>query len=300
MLQTIAIRGYRSLREIVLPLRRLTVVTGANGTGKSSLYRALRLLADCGRGEVIGSLAREGGLESVLWAGPEQLGGARRTGRVEGTTRTGPVALELGFASDDFGYLVDLGPTPDGRSQIVVRVRPGDQARGGVRGRGDAHRLDPGAPNARLRRGDRRVRPGIRRGLPVAAAVSQRARRIRPPRRTSRTRRGSRTDCAAGGSTTASGSTRPHRHAYPRSAPARRCCPTTAAIWPRRSRRSSKPGSTTSRAQSPTPSTALRCRWPSTTGCSTSNCISAACCVRCAPPNCPTAHCDSCCGRPRC
>jgi predicted ATPase len=109
MLHTIAICGYRSLREVVLPMRRLTVVTGANGTGKSSLYRALRLLADCGRGEVIGSLAREGGLDSVLWAGPEQLSGARRTGRVEGTARTGPVALELGFASDDFGYVVDLG-----------------------------------------------------------------------------------------------------------------------------------------------------------------------------------------------
>jgi predicted ATPase len=109
MLHTVAIRGYRSLREIVLPLARLTVVTGANGTGKSSLYRALRLLADCGRGEVIGSLAREGGLDSVLWAGPEHLRSARRTGKVEGTTRTGPVSLELGFASDDFGYLVDLG-----------------------------------------------------------------------------------------------------------------------------------------------------------------------------------------------
>ena len=109
MLHTIAVRGYRSLREIMMPMRRLTVITGANGTGKSSLYRALGLLADCGRGEVIGSLAREGGLQSVLWAGPEHLGGARRTGRVEGTTRTGPVALELGFASDDFGYLVDLG-----------------------------------------------------------------------------------------------------------------------------------------------------------------------------------------------
>jgi len=109
MLHAIAVRGYRSLREIVMPMRRLTVITGANGTGKSSLYRALRLLADCGRGEVIGSLAREGGLQSVLWAGPEQLNGARRTGRVEGTARTGPVALELGFASDDFGYLVDLG-----------------------------------------------------------------------------------------------------------------------------------------------------------------------------------------------
>ncbi|WP_395307363.1 AAA family ATPase [Mycobacterium sp. AMU20-3851] len=109
MLSTIAIRGYRSLREIVLPLGDLTVVTGANGTGKSSVYRALRLLADCGSGAVIGSLAREGGLESVLWAGPEQTAGARRTGRTEGSTRTRPVSLELGFASDDFGYLIDLG-----------------------------------------------------------------------------------------------------------------------------------------------------------------------------------------------
>lgn len=109
MLTTVAIRGYRSMREVVLPLTGLTVVTGANGTGKSSVYRALKLLADCGRGEVVGSLAREGGLESVLWAGPEHTAGARRTGSTQGTTRTRPVALELGFSSDDFGYLIDLG-----------------------------------------------------------------------------------------------------------------------------------------------------------------------------------------------
>lgn len=116
MLQTVAIRGYRSLREVVLPLGRLSVVTGANGAGKSSLYRALRLLADCGRGEVIASLAREGGLQSALWAGPEELKGARRTGKAQGTVRTRPVSLELGFAADDFGYLVDLGiPVSAGR-----------------------------------------------------------------------------------------------------------------------------------------------------------------------------------------
>jgi predicted ATPase len=109
MLQTVAIRGYRSLREVIVPLGGLSIVTGANGAGKSSLYRALRLLADCGRGEVIGSLAREGGLQSVLWAGPEQLGGARRTGKAQGTVRTRPVSLEMGFTADDFGYLVDLG-----------------------------------------------------------------------------------------------------------------------------------------------------------------------------------------------
>jgi predicted ATPase len=110
MLTTVAVSGYRSLRDVVVPLHGLDVVTGANGSGKSSLYRALRLLAGCGSGDVIGALAREGGLQSALWAGPATLGGARRGGyAAQGTTRKGPVSLRLGFASDDFGYLVDLG-----------------------------------------------------------------------------------------------------------------------------------------------------------------------------------------------
>jgi predicted ATPase len=111
VIATIAIENYRSLRDLRLSLHRLNVVTGANGTGKSSLYRALRLLADCASGRVISSLAREGGLESVLWAGPEHLAGSVRSGRhpVQGTVRSGPVSLQLGFASDDFSYLIDLG-----------------------------------------------------------------------------------------------------------------------------------------------------------------------------------------------
>jgi predicted ATPase len=111
VITTIAIENYRSLRDLRLPLERLNVVTGANGTGKSGLYRALRLLADCASGRVISSLAREGGLESVLWAGPEHLAAAVRSGRhpVQGTVRSGPINLQLGFASDDFSYLIDLG-----------------------------------------------------------------------------------------------------------------------------------------------------------------------------------------------
>ena len=109
MYRTLAVAGYRSLRDVAINLGRVTVITGENGSGKSSLYRSLRLLAGCALGDAVGSLAREGGLNSVLWAGPESLNGARRTGQVQGTVRKGPVSLRLGIGADALGYLVDLG-----------------------------------------------------------------------------------------------------------------------------------------------------------------------------------------------
>ncbi len=109
MFSVLAVQGYRSLRDLRVALGRLTIITGPNGSGKSSLYRALRLLAACGQGRVIGALAREGGLASALWAGPESLGGARRGHAVSGTVRRRPTALQLGVAGEGLGYLVDLG-----------------------------------------------------------------------------------------------------------------------------------------------------------------------------------------------
>jgi predicted ATPase len=116
VLQTLAIENYRSLRQLVLPLTSLSVVTGANGSGKSSLYRSLRLLADGARNGIVAALAREGGLPSTLWAGPEHIGRAVREGRypVQGTAgRRQSIALKLGFGADDFGYAIDLGLPQD-------------------------------------------------------------------------------------------------------------------------------------------------------------------------------------------
>lgn len=112
---TLAVSGYRSLRSLVLPLERLNVVTGANGSGKSSLYRSLRLLADVAQGQAIASLAAEGGLRSTMWAGGAGYSSAMRSGRapMQGNVGRGPVSLRLGFASEDYGYAIDLGlPIP--------------------------------------------------------------------------------------------------------------------------------------------------------------------------------------------
>lgn len=119
MILTLAVSGYRSIRNLTLPLDRITVVTGANGSGKSSLYRAIRLLGDVAQGQAIASLAREGGLQSTLWAGPETVSRAMKRGEVpvQGTRRKSLVSLRLGFADEDYGYAIDLGlPVADSTS----------------------------------------------------------------------------------------------------------------------------------------------------------------------------------------
>ena len=116
MLTTLAVANYRSIRQLVLPLGPLNVVTGPNGSGKSNLYKALRLLADTAQGGVVATLAREGGLTSTLWAGPENISRRMKSGevRIEGGSRRDPINLRLGFGTDDLGYAIDLGiPTPD-------------------------------------------------------------------------------------------------------------------------------------------------------------------------------------------
>ncbi len=111
MISRLAIAGYRSFRDVGLQLDQLNVVTGANGTGKSNLYRALRLLADIAQGRIIQSLAAEGGLSSTLWAGPEDFSRAMKAGTqaVQGVLRKAPISLRLGFSSPEYGYAMDLG-----------------------------------------------------------------------------------------------------------------------------------------------------------------------------------------------
>ena len=96
MLETLAVQNYRTLRDFVIPLRSLSLVTGVNGSGKSNIYKALRLLAGTAQGGAIAALAHEGGIESALWAGPA-------------SSRESVVSLGLGFTGSEFSYAIDLG-----------------------------------------------------------------------------------------------------------------------------------------------------------------------------------------------
>lgn len=73
MLTDVGLKGYRSIRKLHLPLRRLTVLTGGNGVGKTNLYRALELLHAAAVGTLAGEIAGEGGLGSIFWAGGKNL-----------------------------------------------------------------------------------------------------------------------------------------------------------------------------------------------------------------------------------
>ena len=94
-LSAITIENYRSIRGLSLPVEQLSIFVGANGVGKTNLYKALELLRRAADGTVTRAIAEEGGLESVLWAGP-------RSDRK-------PVRLVLSARFDELEYGVEIG-----------------------------------------------------------------------------------------------------------------------------------------------------------------------------------------------
>jgi predicted ATPase len=100
-IRTVHIEHYRSIRSLSLDLGQVTVVVGANGCGKSNLYRALLLLHAGAMGHLAQAFADEGGMPSALYAGPKRRDELRE------------VRLVVGVDLDDFSYRLACGlPTP--------------------------------------------------------------------------------------------------------------------------------------------------------------------------------------------
>jgi len=97
--------GYRSLQRIHYPMSRLDVFVGANGVGKSNLYRGLELLAAAAANTLGAELARES-LPLAMWAGSNKGGGPRL------------IRLSAGFSEPNqlktaYRYEVEVGyPAP--------------------------------------------------------------------------------------------------------------------------------------------------------------------------------------------
>jgi predicted ATPase len=93
--------GYRSLQKIAYPMSRLDVFVGANGVGKSNLYRGLELLRGAAANTLGRDLAREG-LDLAMWAGPKthKQPAVRLGVSLEAPGRTGSIyryEIEVGF-----------------------------------------------------------------------------------------------------------------------------------------------------------------------------------------------------------
>ncbi len=94
-IEELRIEGYRSIRRLRLRLGPVNVITGANGCGKTNLYRALLLLARAAQGQFSQAIAEEGGMTSVMWAGTKRGRGAQR--------------MNLGVSVDEWSYDLACG-----------------------------------------------------------------------------------------------------------------------------------------------------------------------------------------------
>jgi len=121
-LSHLAVAGYRSLRQLSLPLGGLTLVCGANGCGKSNLYRSLGLIAAAARGDLVAALAAEGGLPAVFWAGPARASAAMGRGEapVQGGVQREAARLRLGLAGGMLSYAIELGYRADDMDSAFV------------------------------------------------------------------------------------------------------------------------------------------------------------------------------------
>jgi len=109
-IQELEIAGYRSIRNLRLPFQRINVLVGANGCGKTNLYRSMLMLHAAARGDFARMIVEEGGIPSVMWAG------ARK--------RDERVRMSLRVTTDQLEYELVCGVPPPDPSGSMFNLDP--------------------------------------------------------------------------------------------------------------------------------------------------------------------------------
>ena len=104
-LSHLGVAGYRSLQQLMLPL-----VSADSENWTSADTKSEPPESDGGavaaRGDLVATLAAEGGLPAVLWAGPERGSQGSR--------------LRLGFAGETLSYAIELGYRADDQTSAFL------------------------------------------------------------------------------------------------------------------------------------------------------------------------------------
>lgn len=94
---SLRVEGFRSILGLEIRFGNVNVISGANGAGKSNLFNAFRIIKSAVEGRLSQAIAEQGGMQSLMWAGPR---------------RSGPVRLKLAVSVDPFDYEIELGLRP--------------------------------------------------------------------------------------------------------------------------------------------------------------------------------------------
>lgn len=98
-LNYLTVKGYRSIQSVEkLALDDINIVIGQNGAGKSNFVNLFRLLSRLAREELQDYVAKQGGLDRLLFFGPKATN-----------------KMEIAFRSDANEYCAVMEPSVDGR-----------------------------------------------------------------------------------------------------------------------------------------------------------------------------------------
>lgn len=132
--------GYRSLKQIAYPMSQLDVFVGANGVGKSNLYRGLELLRGAAANTLGRDLAREG-LDLAIWAGPR-------------SHKAPAVRLAVGLEAPGGGvyrYEIEVGFPPPGTAAFELEPQVKSEALSHVGATRTVRLLDRSGPSVMAR-----------------------------------------------------------------------------------------------------------------------------------------------------